>query len=92
MPSLLNAPPTPANRPVAAQPAVTPPVANRPHKAGDLVTVDGLVTKPELNGREARITGFDEAKVRFTVELLDAGTLLSLNEANLIASRPPASC
>ena len=96
VPPLLNAPPMAAKQPVttpkkAAQPAVAPPAANRPHEAGDLVTVDGLVTKPELNGREARITGFDEAKVRFTVELLDAGTLLSLKGANLIASRPPTS-
>jgi hypothetical protein len=97
VPPLLNAPPpTPANQPVkapkkAAQPAVTPPAANWPHKAGDLATVDGLVSKPEINGREARITGYDEAKARFAVELLDAGTRLSLKGANLIASRPPAS-
>ena len=97
VPPLLNAPLTPpANQPVnaakkAAQPAVTPPAANRPHEAGDLVTVNGLVSKPELNGREARITGYDEAKARFAVELLDAGTLLSLKGANLIASRQPAS-
>ena len=94
--ALLNAPPTPAKQPVsapkkAAQPAVTPPAADRPHKAGDLVTLDGLVSKPELNGREARITGYDEAKARFAVELLDSGTRLSLKGANLLASRSPAS-
>eukprot|EP00964_Phaeocystis_antarctica_P069095 scaffold41914_cov45-Phaeocystis_antarctica.AAC.1 len=96
VPPLLNAPPMAAKQPVttpkkAAQPAVAPPAANRPHEAGDLVTVDGLVSKPELNGREARITGYVEAKARFAVELLDAGTLLSLKGANLIASRPPTS-
>ena len=96
VPPLLNAPPTPTKQPVsapkkAAQPAVTPPAADRPHKAGDLVMLDGLVSKPELNGREARITGYDEAKARFAVELLDSGTRLSLKGANLLASRSPAS-
>ena len=95
VPPLLNAAPTPAKQPVrapknAAQPAVTPPAADRPHNAGDLVTLGGLVSKPELNGREARITGYDEAKARFAVELLDAGTRLSLKGANLLASRSPA--
>ena len=93
VPPLLSAPPTPATAPTpapkkAVQAAMTP-SANHPHKAGDLVTVVGLVSKPELNGREARVTEYHEAKGRFAVELVDRGTLLSLKAANL-RPRPPA--
>ena len=54
------------------------------HKAGDVVRVDGLMSKPELNGREARVLGYDEAKGRYGVQLVDGGTQLSLKPTNVV--------
>eukprot|EP00053_Salpingoeca_punica_P011950 m.106655 g.106655 ORF g.106655 m.106655 type:complete len:183 (-) comp15818_c7_seq1:372-920(-) len=49
---------------------------------GATVTVDGLSSRPELNGQEATITGFDGGRGRYVVELLN-GESLSLKPENL---------
>ena len=41
---------------------------------GDLVIIDGLTSKPELNGRTAHVRGADPAKGRLLLELLHDGT------------------
>jgi hypothetical protein len=86
-------PPTPATAPTAAPkkkaaPAPPAPPAPAPtmHKAGDVVRVDGLMSKPELNGREARVLRYDEAKGRYAVELAQGGTQLSLKPTNVVAA------
>ena len=56
-------------------------------KTGDLVIIDGLTSKPELNGCKAHVRGSDPAKVgRFILDLLHNGTQISVKSINC---RPP---
>ena len=40
---------------------------------GALVDIANVKSKPELNGRAAKVIGFDEEKGRYLVELVDGG-------------------
>ena len=40
---------------------------------GALVDIANVKSKPELNGRAAKVIGFDEEKGRYLVELLEGG-------------------
>jgi len=51
---------------------------------GRRVIVDGLSSKPELNGSRGIAVGFDEDKGRYTVRL-DAGPTMALRPSNLTA-------
>ena len=66
-------------------------------KRGDRVTIDGLSSRPDLNGKGGRITGFSQEKGRYGV-LIDgsegeAPMLLkpgNLTEAKPVAKQPEA--
>ena len=51
-------------------------------KTGDLVVIDGLISKPELNGCKAFVRGSDPAKQRLVLELLHHGTQISVKTVN----------
>ena len=51
-------------------------------KTGDLVVIDGLISKPELNGCKAFVRGSDPAKQRLVLELLHDGTQISVKSVN----------
>jgi len=62
---------------------------------GDVVVIDGLVSKPELNGCQARVIsattapqGFDVARGRHHVELLMDGTQLTVKPSNMQLAAP----
>eukprot|EP00964_Phaeocystis_antarctica_P152236 scaffold120065_cov76-Phaeocystis_antarctica.AAC.1 len=58
-------------------------IAARPgrFKAGDVVVIEGLQSKPELNGCTARVRA-DLVTGRHDVELLKCGTVLSIKPSN----------
>jgi len=67
-------------------------LALRQWKVGDTVLIQGLVSKPELNGRVVRVEGYLRKKRRFTCVLKDkkkdAGNKpLALRQGNLEAPR-----
>ena len=51
-------------------------------KTGDLVIIDGLTSKPALNGRKAHVRGSDPSKGRLVLELLHGGTQISVKFVN----------
>ena len=51
-------------------------------KTGDLVVIDGLISKPELNGCKAFVRGSDPAKQRLVLELIHDGTQISVKSVN----------
>ena len=51
-------------------------------KAGDVVVIEGLVSKPEHNGSTARVVSTDLVTGRHHVELFKCGTLLSIKPSN----------
>ena len=53
---------------------------------GKRVVVDGLASKPELNGSKGTATSFDDAKGRYNIQM-DAGGMLALKPANLLPDR-----
>ena len=57
-------------------------------RTGTWVVVDGLVARPEFNGRTGRAASFDEEKRRWGVHLV-RGERLSLKAANLIVYTDP---
>ena len=57
--------------------------------AGDAVVLQGLGKKPELNGKEGKVTGA-EKDGRFPVKLTD-GTSISVKAANLMKKPNPAA-
>ena len=58
--------------------------ASAMHKAGDVVRVDGLMSKPELNGKLGTVVEYDEPKLRVGVEFAPPHGLVSLRPANLV--------
>jgi hypothetical protein len=48
------------------------------------VAIDGLVAKPELNGRTGTVVSFDEDKGRYSVELDDTSSSLMIKPCNLL--------
>ena len=82
------APTWPRDAEGAQAPASTAaPVEAARFKTGDLVIIDGLTSKPELNGCKAHVRGSDPAKVgRFVLDLLHNGTQISVKSINC---RPP---
>ena len=63
---------------------------------GDVVVINGLVSKPELNGCQARVIagdgapqGFDAARGRHHIELLKDGTRLTVKPSNMQLATPP---
>ena len=58
------------------------PVQAARFKTGDLVVIDGLISKPELNGCKAFVRGSDPAKQRLVLELLHDGTQISVKSVN----------
>jgi len=54
--------------------------------AGMEVTIVGLMVKPELNGRVAKVAGFDGAKARFSVQV--DGETFALKRDNLVQHWP----
>lgn len=57
---------------------------------GSWVRIQGLQSAPELNGREAKIVSFDQALMRYVVELREGG-LKKIKESNLAAVAADAS-
>ena len=53
--------------------------------------ITGLQNRPELNGLEGRILGFDEGKGRYSVQLTRENRTLQLKPANLIVGSPSAA-
>ena len=53
---------------------------------GKRVVVDGLASKPELNGSKGTATSFDDAKGRYNIKM-DAGGMLALKPANVLPDR-----
>jgi hypothetical protein len=53
---------------------------------GKRVVVDGLASKPELNGSKGTATSFDDAKGRYNLKM-DAGGMLALKPANVLPDR-----
>ena len=51
-------------------------------KTGDLVVIDGLISKPELNGCKAFVRGSDPTKQRLVLELIHDGTQISVKSVN----------
>ena len=51
------------------------------------VTVCKLVKTPELNGQRGQLQGYDEAKGRYRVKLLETGGIALLKPANFIRKR-----
>ena len=51
---------------------------------GKRVTIDGLASRPELNGQTATAESFDSGKCRYNVRLRD-GSMIALRPASLIA-------
>ena len=58
------------------------PVKAAKFKVGDLVIIDGLTSKPELNGCKAYVREFIPAKGRFHLDLLHDGTQVSIKSSN----------
>ena len=56
--------------------------------AGDVVVIEGLVGKPELNGCQARVGTFDAARGRYNVELLKDGSQLAVKPTNAVLVPP----
>ena len=70
-------------RPRVAEPEGTAaPVEAARFEMGDLVIIDGLTSKPELNGRTAHVRGADPAKGRLLLELLHDGTQILVKFVN----------
>ena len=57
---------------------------------GKRVTVQGLNSKPELNGKSGTALSFDDGKGRYTVQL-DNGSTMALKPANLVAQQQQSS-
>ena len=72
---------TAPTRPREAEGAAAPAEGVR-FKTGDLVIIDGLTSKPALNGRKARVRGSDPPKGRLVLELLQDGTQISVKYVN----------
>ena len=53
---------------------------------GKRVVVEGLASKPELNGSKGTATSFDDAKGRYNVKM-DAGGIMALKPANVLPDR-----
>ena len=53
---------------------------------GKRVIVEGLASKPELNGSKGIATAFDDAKGRYNVKM-DAGGIMALKPANVLPDR-----
>ena len=53
---------------------------------GKRVVVEGLASKPELNGNKGTATSFDHAKGRYNVKM-DAGGIMALKPANVLPDR-----
>jgi hypothetical protein len=56
---------------------------------GRRVVINGLVAKPELNGRTGTAVSFDDAKGRYSVELDGASSSFMIKPCNLL---PTAVC
>lgn len=60
-------------------------------KAEDVMRLDGLVNKPELNGMLVKVMGKDSSSERWKIQLMDSrGTMISVKAANLHRLRPAA--
>ena len=67
-------------------------IRSEPHfSVGDVVRISGLQAKPELNGCEAEVGGFDEDKGRYNVrvEMGVETILIALKDANLSPAGVP---
>ena len=51
---------------------------------GSRVVINGLVAKPELNGRTGTAVSFDDDKGRYSVELDDTSSSLMIKPCNLL--------
>jgi len=51
---------------------------------GRRVVINGLVAKPELNGRTGTAVSFDDDKGRYSVELDDTSSSLMIKPCNLL--------
>jgi hypothetical protein len=51
---------------------------------GRRVVINGLVAKPELNGRTGTAVSFDDAKGRYSVELDNTSSSLMIKPCNLL--------
>jgi hypothetical protein len=51
---------------------------------GKRVVINGLVAKPELNGRTGTALSFDDDKGRYFVELDESSTALMIKPCNLL--------
>jgi hypothetical protein len=56
------------------------------------VTVRGLAQAPQHNGREAWVLGFDAARGRLSLELLEGGGRLAVRPRNVELAAAPAGC
>ena len=52
---------------------------------GVSVVINGLVAKPELNGRRGTAVSFDDDKGRYSVEIDGSSTSFTINPCNLSA-------
>ena len=50
---------------------------------GSIVVIDGLKSKPELNGRSAKVTGFITASGRYNVLPVGLESVISIKRTNL---------
>ena len=57
---------------------------------GKRVIVEGLASKPELNGSKGIATAFDDAKGRYNV-WLDSGAQMALKPANVLPEEPAST-
>ena len=88
-PSGVTAPAAPAPAPTPAPPA--DPVKDAEvvvdksseYQTGHNVRLKALKSKPELNGQRGSITGYDEAKGRYNVHLVESGKTLQIKPDNL---------
>ena len=67
-------------------PAGEEPAAQKPVNVGDQVRIDGLVSRPELNGKFGKATRYISEKGRFAVAV--DGALWALESAEIPARAP----
>jgi len=59
---------------------------------GRRVVINGLVTKPELNGRTGTVVTFDDDKGRYSVELDDTSSSLMIKPCNFLPTTVCSLC
>ena len=70
--------------------AAPPPPASHSHSqpvgtlVGQRVVIDGLSSKPELNGATAATVSYDDLKGRYNVQIESSGAVMALKPANLL--------